>query len=395
MPVAEVLAKFAGAGGALIGEMIGSLTEDFVDAAGRLLRTDVGIKLDYVKNWVAEAFDSLVEEEPHPNIGMTPKGMVSVTEKMIKATAQIGLLLGTEAAEELFMELVQEGFSNAIQTSMGGAFQTMLNIFRGGAPPTPDELETVVGKVVDMDSDTLAFIIAATGSNLPVTFYRVSRGFDLFVQQDTNVIRQQLTDALVKLNHAISWVHELARELSVRELEEALSVIKEAYSKGISLLDSVAERALSRLQELKTELQTAKEWYNYTQLYPETPILTETDANMVAIENELEADATFSSYQALKSTIENTLANVDVDLQNIVDKIDSVIQLYVDHLNRFIEAGAVDYTEELDKIQEALQKVIAYRNAVENETTTTTPVEVVGETTTTTLETLYTLYVYA
>jgi len=344
MTVAAALAKVAGAGAKLLGEFISNVTDDFVEATGRLIRTDVGIKLGYVRNWVAEAMDILVEAQPHRNIGVTPSGMVEAIERMIKATAQVGLLLGTEASEELFMELIQEGFSNAVQTALGGAVQSMLNVYRGSAPPTPDELDILVGKAVDMDSDTLALLIAMTGSNIPTTFYRVSRGFDLYVEKDTELIRQQLQETLAKLNEAITWVYELSRELSVRELEEALSTIKEAYTRGITLLDEVAERALSRLQELKVEIQTAKEWFDYSQEHPEQEIITEEDLNKTVIENTLEAEATYNSYLAIKSTIENTLATVDVDLANIVSKIEDVVALYVSHLNEIIKTGAVDYS---------------------------------------------------
>ena len=102
---------------------------------------------------------------------MAPAGMLDVMNRFIRATAQVGMVIGPEVAEELFMELIQEGFSNAIQTSLGGAFQSMLNVWRGGAPPSPDELDTLIGKVADMDEDTLALMIALSGSNLPTTFY--------------------------------------------------------------------------------------------------------------------------------------------------------------------------------------------------------------------------------
>jgi len=356
MTVAAALAKVAGAGAKLLGEFISSITNDFVEATGRLVRTDVAINLGYVRNWVAEAMDVLVEAQPHKTIGVTPSGMVEAIERMIKATAQLGLLLGTEASEELFMELIQEGFSNAVQTALGGAVQSMLNVYRGSAPPTPDELDIVIGKAVDMDSDTLALLIAMTGSNIPTTFYRVSRGFDLYVEKDTELIRQQLQETLAKLNEAITWVYELSRELSVRELEEALVTIK-----------------------------TGKEWYDYSTLYPEQEIITEEDLNKTVIENTLEAEATYNSYLAIKSTIENTLATVDVDLANIVSKIEDVVALYVSHLNEIVKAGAVDYSELLSKIQEAMNKVIAYRNAVDTQTSLEKNVEVVGEQTTTSL----------
>jgi len=366
------------AGGAL-GEVVGAFLGDFLSGVAAYARTEIAINLGFTLNWTAEAFDGLVEGEPHGTIGMHPSGMLDVMNRFIRATAQMGMVLGPEVAEELFMELIQEGFSNAIQTSLGGAFQAMLNVWRGGAPPSPDELDVLIGKVADMDEDTLALMIAMTGSNLPTTFYRISRGFDLYVDERLRLVREQLIDVLNRLNNVIAWLYEVSKNLAINELEEALSVIKEAYSKAINLLDEVGERALSRLQELKTECETAKAWLDYSNLYPETPLVTETEVTYVAVENRLEAEATYNTFSRIKEIIENTLANVDVQVETIVSKIDDIVAKYVEHLNNIVAAGKVDFTEEMNKIQAAIQKVIAYRNAKDTSSKIESPVEFIGE----------------
>jgi len=377
--MAESASLLGGVAGGALGELVGAFLGDFLSGVAAYMRTEIAIGLGFIWNWTAEAFDGLVEGEPDSTIGMAPAGMLDVMNRFIRATAQVGMVIGPEVAEELFMELIQEGFSNAIQTSLGGAFQSMLNVWRGGAPPSPDELDTLIGKVADMDEDTLALMIALSGSNLPTTFYRVSRGFDLYVDDRMKLIREQLIDVLNRLNYVISWLYEVSKNLAMHELEDALGVIKESYSKAINLLDDVGERALSRLQELKTECETAKAWLDYSNLYPETPLVTDTEVTYVAVENRLEAEATYGSYQRIKEIIENTLANVDVQVEEIVSKINDVIAKYVEHLNNMIASGKMDFTEEMDKIQAAIQKVIAYRNAVDTSTKIESPVEFIGQ----------------
>jgi len=379
MSAASPLAALGGIGGGVLAELIGSFLGGLVEGVSAYVRTEIAINLKAVYNWSAEAFDGLLEGEPDATIGMAPSGMLNVLERFLRATAQIGIAIGAEVAEELFMELIQEGFSNAIQTSMGGAFQTMLNVWRGGAPPSPDELDTLVGKVVDMDEDTLALMIAMTGSNLPTTFYRVSRGFDMYVDDQIRLVREQLIDVQNRLNHVIAWLYEVSKNLALNEYQEALAVIKESYTKAINLLDAIGERALSRLQELKTECETAKAWFDYSTLYPETPLITETEVNYVATENKLEAEATFNTYNRVKTIIENTLANVDVEVDAIVSKINDVVAKYAEHLNKLIEAGTVSFSEDITKIQNALQKVIAYRNAKDTSTKLESPVQLIGE----------------
>lgn len=373
--VATLGAYIGGFAGGALGRFITGLFSDFIDSADDLVRTEIAIQLGAVRNWSAEAFDGLVEATPNPTVGMSPEGMMDVLERFLRATAQIGLCIGSEVAEELFMELIQEGFSNAIQTSLGGSFQTILNVWRGGSPPSPDELEAVVGKVADMDEDTLALLIAMTGSNLPTTYYRVSRGFDTYVDDQTRLIREQLIDILNRANHAVTWLYEACRSIATDELNDAIGVIKEAYGKGISLLDEIAERALSRLQELKTELMTAKEWLKYAKEHPQMPIITDEEASYVGLENYEEAVATYQTYLSIKKTIESTLANIDITIDDIIEKIDDIIMKYIDHLNNMTEVGALDFSEELTKLNNALLKVVAYRNAVENVTEISTPTE--------------------
>ena len=379
MSSAVGLAKIGGIAGGIAGELLSSLLGDMVDAVGDIARTEAIIRIGVAKEWFAEAFDGMVEARPHGNIGVAPDGLIDVAQRMLKATAYFGLAVGSEVAEELFMEMIQEGYSNAIQTSIGGALQAMLNVWRGGMPPNPDELEAVVGKIVDLDENTFALLVSMTGCNLPTTFFRISRGFDQFVDEDVRLIREQLADVLTKMNSTITWLYERARYIAEGELEDALNVLKEIYGKGINLLDSIAERALSRLQELKIECETAKKWYEYTLAYPETPLITETEAFYVAVENREEAKATYNTYLSIKQTIENTLANADIAVDSIVAKIDEIVEKYVNHLNEMVKAGLIEYSGEIDKIVKAMEKVKAYRNAVENKTSLVAPVEFIGE----------------
>ena len=378
MSATSSIAKIGGIAGGIAGEIASRLLGDLIDASGDIARTEAIIRLGIAKSWFAEAFDSMVEGTPNATIGMSPDGMIEVANRMLRATAYFGLAVGAEVAEELFMEMIQEGFSNSIQTSVGGALQTMLNVWRGGMPPNPDELEAIVGQVPNIDEDTLALLIAMSGNNIPTTFFRVSRGFDQYVDNDIRLIREQLIDALNKLNRAISWLYERSRIIAEGELDDTLAVLKEMYSKGINLLDHIAERALSRLQELKTECQTAKNWLEYSTLYPETPLITELEASYVAIENLEEARATYNTYQSIKQTIEATLNNADIQIKRIIEEIDGIIGRYVSHLNKVVQTGAIDYTEIMNKISNALEKVKAYRGAIENQTTPESPITMTG-----------------
>jgi len=372
----SAIAKFLGGVAGAVGlKILDPLINDALKGVGDIIRTEFGINVGYVKNVTAEAMDSMLETDPHGNVGVDPSGIVYVMQEMLRATARIGILIGSEVAEELFMELVQEGYSNAIQTSIGGALQSILNVWRGSMPLNPDEASEVVRLIDVMDSDTCALLIAQAGNNLPTTFFRAIRGWKDYVDDQTRSLRLQLMEILRKWNEAIAWLHELAVALAHSELQQSLQAIREAYAKAFALIDMVGERALSRLQELLIECRTAKEWLNMG-------VITEDEANLVASENEAEADVTFNTYTSMRDTILSTLANVDVTLDNLVSKIDDMINRYLAHLNNMINASQLDFSEEFNKLQEALKKVVAYRHAKENVTKLEYPVTLSGTGTT-------------
>lgn len=348
---------------------------DYLRGTAIVVRTELATSQDWLKSITAEALDSFIEEEPHENIGLSTAGLTNIFERFIKAVAYASTILPAEIAEELYTEMIQEGFSNAVQVSIGGALQSLLSTWRGGFPLNADEISEAVEEIDDLDADTLGLLVAQGGSNVPTTMFRMKQGFDRFIERELIALRTQLFEITNRLNDIIAYKVDRGTEIALRQLDEAFNAIREAYEKAISLTDSICERALSRLQELKNECETVKAWLEYSQAHPETPIITQEETDIIAVENQLEAQSIVNSVNALLGYIDNALSSFDLTLDSVLSNIDTCVANEVTHLNKLIQQGVLDVSEVITKIDNAINIIVAYRNASDLQTSKTTSLE--------------------
>jgi len=328
-----------------------------------------------LKSITADALDSMIEEDVNVNVGLSTQGLVNIFERFIKTVAYASTIMPVEIVEELYTEMLQEGFSNAIQVSVGGALQSILSTWRGGFPLNADEASEVVESVEDLDADTIGLLVAQSGSNVPTSMFRMKQGFDRYVEKELIALRTQLFEITNRLNDIIAYKVDRSTEIALRQLDESLNVIREAYGKAISLYDMVLERALSRLQELKNECETVKSWLEWSQEHPDTPIISQSEADIIATENMLEAQSIINSVDSILTNIDNSLSSFDVTLDNVLSNIDACVSNEVTHLNKMIQQGVLDVQEAITKINNAIDILVAYRNASDLQTSPSTSLE--------------------
>ena len=226
----------------------------------------------------------------------------------------------------------------------------------------------------DLDSDMIGLLVAQAGSNIPTSLFRIKQGVDRYVEKELIALRTQLFEITNRLNDIIAYKIERGTEIALRQLDEALNVIREAYAKSISLYDMVLERALSRLQELKNECETVKAWYDYSVAHPDTPIISDTEVAIIATENKLEAEAIVNSINTILTKIDDSISSFDVTLDTLLANIDTCVGNEVTHLNKLIQQGVLDITEIINKINTAIDILVAYRNASDLMTSPSTSV---------------------
>jgi len=374
--MSEAIASFLGKlGGDKLKDVIDGFTDDIIRGAAIVSRVELASSQDWLKSITADALDSMIEEDANANAGLSAQGLVNIFERFIKTVAYASTIMPVEIVEELYTEMLQEGFSNAIQVSVGGALQSILSTWRGGYPLNADEASEVVETVEDLDADTIGLLVAQSGSNVPTSMFRMKQGFDRYVEKELIALRTQLFEITNRLNDLIAYKVDRSTEIALRQLDESLNVIREAYSKAISLYDMVLERALSRLQELKNECETVKSWLEWSQEHPDTPIISQSEADIIAAENMLEAQSIVSSVDSILTNIDNSLSGFDVTLDNVLSNIDACVSNEVTHLNKMIQQGVLDVQEAITKINNAIDILVAYRNASDLQTSPSTSLE--------------------
>jgi hypothetical protein len=360
-----VSALFAGLGSSALRTLVDAYFFDYIRGSGIVFRTEVARASNTVKSITAEAMDSMIEGDPDPNVALKPSGIVNIMDSFIKTVAQASLFLSTDIAGDLYTRMLQQGFANAMQTTIAGALQSLLAVWRGGYPLSYDQASILIEAIEDIDKDVLGLLLAQSGSNVPTSYFYVKRGFDQYVENQLINLRTQLFEISNKLNDLIAWKVERSTELALRRYSDALNVVVEAYNKAISLIDLVCERALSRLQELKNECETTLAWYNYSLEHPDQPIISEEEANLLGNENYMEADKVYSSVTSILEKIDDKLSTFDYDVSTVISNIDDAVTVEVDHLNKVVQQGLWSVNTLIDTINEALKILVAYRNAVD------------------------------
>ena len=376
MPAGIIASLFGNAIGAGIAagvlEFLGELVRPAVRGAGTLTRAEIWIRTGHCTRLTAKLFDSITSYDPHHSAGMSTHGILKVFEEFVRAVAWASTVLTEEIAEELYTELLQEGLSQAIQTSLGGAVSTILNYWRGGQPIYPDEIEDVGESIEDLDVDSATLLAGMAGCNLPATHFKLKRGLDRMIEGKLTQLRPQLRGLGERINDAVLWLAERAYYRALREWDDALSAVEAAIYRAITLYDHVCERALSRIQEIRSEVETLKAWWEYTQAHPDTPLIDEATAEITLTEDEAEVDAILETAERILGYIDDSASNLEYSLTDIKRKVDNVMKKYVGVLNEMVSAGEIDVSEAINRIEEVMFKLSAIRNKTD---TVTSPVK--------------------
>jgi len=366
---------FGGLASELGGAFLESLLRNVTEGGSIVAMSELAINMGWFTNINADVLDACIEVEPDSTTGTSPSGLVELMNRFIRAVARASVFLSPEIAEELYTEMLQEGFSNAIQTGVGGALTTILNVWRGGQPVYPDELDELSSNARHLDTDTYSLLSAMSGLNLPSTAYKMVRGFNMILDNETEALRSQLSSLVDRINDAVMWMHEQGYSIALRSWREAIESIAETYIKTINLVDHVCERALSRLQELRSELETVKLWWEYSKEHPDSPLIYENEVELIAIENQREAEAVMNVVEMILQYMDEALENLSIDLSDVKYNVEEVIYRYITVLNKMVETAKLDLSDVYSKMSNTYTNVVLYRNAVDSGTKLEKPVE--------------------
>ena len=336
-----------------------ALYDETVKGLSRVVKVHLALVYNF-RNTLAGYLQSMGFPSPHPEYGSSPSGIVDAIATTLYATALTSAFLGEEVGEELWMEMIQEGISNAFQTSLGGTLQTYMNVFRGGLPPSVDDV-TDMPQYWDMVDDKInALILASAGGNIYTTLHYLLRGIQNKLQQNyLNAINQLqilgtrlIEDYLWHINYYVELQRDILSSYIRRETMFVDYIVTYA--------NDVVETAMSRINDYINELDT-----NY-------------NSWKAGLINDSMFSGIISSIKNAYEQLKNEIENVITQLKNIVNDIDtSIPQTVIDNYKNALEMLSSIHSElvkkvgdsyykdlenEINKVINLLQYVWAYRS---------------------------------
>ena len=336
-----------------------TLYDESISGMLRLLKVHFAVTANF-RNALAGFQQGMAFPDPIPEYGVSPTGIIDAIINTLYATAVTSALLGEEVGEELWMEMIQEGVSNAFQTSLGGSLQTYMNIYRGGLPPSIDDISDMPFYWDWIDDKLLGFILASAGGNLYTTLHYGLRGIQNYLNQNYMNATNQIQILATRLIEDYLWHKNYYLELRRDALASYIRAIL-MYTEYVTMYaNDIAETAISRLTDMLNELETNKKAYDNGLI---------NDDMFHGIIESIKA-----SYEALMNDINNMITSLTSIIisevieipQEVVDEYKAALQELSNEYAKIIEALNTHYEAELrgklDRLFRGLEYLWAYRS---------------------------------
>jgi len=345
-----------------VGRLVGGVMEEKAEAGINVAMWEVS-KLAGIKNMFAHTFASIEDATQDEITGIAPDGITDILERFIDTTVKLATIIDKEIAGELFGEMIQEGVSNAIQTSLGGAMQTIFNLRRGSFPAMQDYANMVGQNIDSGDRIVNATVSAMAGMNAITTAFDLSRGANQQIQNSYRFLGNEIENVTTYINtqslgiygNILVAMNVLTSRLIHMPLEVAM-VYHEVVRR-------IAEEHLARLNELEDTLEAIKN-------YLENGYMDYTTAELEASKVKAEIEATQQSYNTFISSLQtvyddtiNYIATnvgsvysyVNLEKTQIVDNLIEVLNLINYTLDAEVKSDLVT------KLNEIYETILTYR----------------------------------
>jgi len=336
-----------------------SMYNETVKGLSRLLKIWIAVNMNF-RNLLASFQQGMAFPEPHPAYGVSPSGIVDAIVSTLYATAITSGLLGEEVGEELWMEMIQEGVSNAFQTSLGGSLQTYMNVYRGGLPPSIDDI-TDMPQYWDMvDDKLLGFLLSSAGGNLYTTIHYGLRGIMNQLNQQYMNVTNQIQVLATRLIEDYLWHKnlyvEMKRDVLVSYIRSAIMFTEYI----MTYVNDIIETAISRVNDYINELDTNKLAFDRGDINEEmfNGIMDSIEEAFYRLRDEV-----YDIIDAYSRIIDEAESIIP---QEAIDDYKSALQELSNEYARIIEAVNNDYSNamgyHLNRLMKGLEYLWAYRS---------------------------------
>jgi len=318
------------------------------------------------RRFIAQILDLFEKAEQHEISGISAKGILDVFWYMVEWTVALSVIIEPELVDELLLEMIQEGFTNAIQTSVGGAFQTLLNVYRGGSPPPTDYARDIAQEIGNIDTKTLALLWAMTGFNYPTLVFDVLRGLHLQMDEVATDVYNQVLDLIREWNDYIFTWHRILLAETRSRFAKVCEFVEDAIERAYSVTERVINTHLARINEFLDSLEGLKQQYDAGLISEEE---FKIEARVIYLEAKGSKEAYDSYVQAIQETINKAEEEVDTYVNQIVEKIPLVYETIAETFSKKLSTASEGFNAWLEQmlnvVTEALRGVRAYRNITE------------------------------
>lgn len=347
----------------ILGPMFAPFKEAFYDEVAegysRLMKWNMFKQFAGGLKKFAACFDDITEADPDQVSGISGRGLVDIFDVLISLTVELSAMIGDEMAEELLLELLQEGVSNAIQTSIGGAFQTILNVYRGGQPIYGDDVTNIPEIWDNLDDKISAFNAASSGLNFPALVHYLTRGVKSKLDDDYRDASHIASAILIRaIDEELWWLTtylELARNNILSKLRYAVDVATKYAELAIDGINNSISRLNDILQEISTEIARLDAGLSVEEY-------------AIGIYNELKAefDALKTETNKFIDTMTNIISSVTHSLvQDDINRYNNALMRYRSAISRMLgilnDSFINDMNEQFEKIARIIDMILAYR----------------------------------
>jgi len=355
-------ALLIGTGLAIGREIVQELTDVFIreptQGIGRLAKYQLA-KLFGLDHLLSSTFDEFIDTDPDFRSGLSTAGIMSIVDAIIKTSLWLQAVIGEEMGEELLLELVQEGLSNAIQTSMGGSMQTILNTYRGGSPLFGDDIPDIIRTLPHVDDKIAAFNLAQSGMNIFATLNYLIRGAQDVIADSYSQVQHQLASLFTRSLEEELWPILTYLELARNNILVVLRRSTDITEKYIDLAIDGIRTSLARVNDMIRELEGLKDQVNADVVEPDYADRTVEDINVEYNKLKEETDRFLQDTENAISQITITVASEDIDrYKDALNKYREALKNIIDQVN---SAYVNDFNAIFKSIEQLTDMLFAYR----------------------------------
>ena len=339
----------------------GLVLADTVSATIKGARLWLGDQLGFVRAMVQELiFAPASSDKVNIFYGYELDDLVDIYRAVAGTALRTQIWLGGTVGEYIVNSVLSQLAGIALGETLADYARLILNVYRGIRPTWAFNLIFMGNLFEYIAEDSLALIMAMGGEHVlgTISYLQQALGW-LFELEQMDVIRA-LDRAVDDFEDAITWDIDVAMRETRWWFSEGLRVYHRAFTRLLSIVDRIIERAMARLWELRLQTLTVRKWF-------ELGVVDVKRVLRLMGQVEAEVDMTIQNVNDAIKFVYDALGvmNFEPELDALEATVDRVYMILAENALRKLGAvGRANYDELMNKLVRSVKKLVAYRTRV-------------------------------